>query len=63
MSISIAFCAKILMIQILKVINIKLIMVAREPNRAIAFGIKINPRIETTDPAEYNNPVYDSGMN
>jgi len=38
-------------------------MVAREPNRAMAFGIKISPNIDTMDPAEYNNPVYDSGMN
>jgi hypothetical protein len=38
-------------------------MVAREPNLAIIFGIKIKPMIDIIDPAEYNNPVYDSGIN
>jgi hypothetical protein len=38
-------------------------MVLLDPNLEIDFGIITNPKIASSDPAEYNNPMYDSGIN
>ena len=53
----------ILTTQIAIVANKRIAIVIRDPNFTIDLGIIINPKIASNDPAEYNNPMYDSGIN
>ena len=62
-AIVIGLIATILMIHTAIVASSKTNIVTLDPNFEIDFGIITSPKIASNDPAEYNNPIYDSGIN